>query len=90
MIDPIAAGAIAAAISAALMPIVWYMLRENRAAMNGVARELSDLTLVMALDVATRTTANPATRRIARDMVRRRDGVRARELNVGGEDDGEP
>jgi hypothetical protein len=73
--------AAAVAVVAVLAPMMWYMLRENRAAMNGVARELSDLTMVIALDVATRPSANEATRRMATDMVKQRDTIRGKRLD---------
>lgn len=67
-----------------LGPILWYLLREMRAGMNGMAREVSDLTLMIALDIATRVSANEPTRAIARQMVKDRDQTRAREMEQGG------
>jgi hypothetical protein len=72
--------AIAAALVAAQTGMIWFLLREVRAAVNGLARETSDLTLAIAIDIATRDTANVATRAVARQLVRERDAVRAREL----------
>lgn len=67
----------AAAAAGVLGPLMWYLLREMRAAMNGLAREVSDLTLVIAVDIATRPSANTATRDLASQMVKER-GERVR------------
>ena len=70
-----------AAIIAAVLSMQWFLLREVRAAMNGLARNVSDLTLVIAIDLATRPGVNDAGRDLARRMVRDRDPLRARELD---------
>lgn len=72
---------IAAFVLAVLTPMIWYLLREIRAAVNGLAREVSDLTLAIAIDVATRPEANVATKRLAEQMVNERSQIRARELS---------
>lgn len=74
---------ILATLVAAIVSMQWFLLRETRAAVNGLARELSDLVVTIALDVATRPTANEATRERARRMVRERDVVRGARLDPG-------
>lgn len=65
----------------AIVSMQWFLLREVRAAVNGLARNISDLTLTLALEVATRPTAGAGARDIARRIVRDRDEVRLRELD---------
>lgn len=65
--------AAAGAVVSVLAPMMWYMLRELRAQMNGLAREVSDLTLVIALDVASRPGANQTTREMATTIANRHD-----------------
>lgn len=74
---------ILATLVAAIVSMQWFLLRETRAAVNGLAREISDLVVTIALDVATRPSANEATRERARQMVRERDGVRAAAIDQG-------
>ena len=69
-----------AALIAAIISMQWFLLREVRASVNGLAREISDLVVTIALDVATRPSANEATRARARQMVADHNPVRGREL----------
>lgn len=75
--------ALVAALVAAIVSMQWFLLREVRAAMNGLSREISDLVVTIAMDVATRPNANGTTRELARRMVRERDPVREREIESG-------
>lgn len=83
---PISSGdqlTVAAVVVGVLAPMMWYLLREIRAAVNGLSREVSDLTLAIAIDVATRPEANHATKRLAEQLVNERDRKRAREIDGG-------
>lgn len=55
-------------VIAIIVPMMWFMLRELRAAINGIAREMSDLTLTIALDVATRPYTNEAVKKMAETL----------------------
>ncbi len=68
------------ALVTAIIGMQWFLLRETRAAVNGLARNISDLTVAIALDIATRPAANAATRELASEIVKRHDVSRAREL----------
>lgn len=69
-----------AALVAAVVSMQWFLLRETRASVNGLSREIRDLVLVIAIDVATRPGINSATRETAARMVKDRDEIRSREI----------
>lgn len=48
--------------------VVWFMFR-NEGRMDALTRAVNRLTLAHALDVATRPTADEATRALARDLI---------------------
>lgn len=65
----------------AIVSMQWFLLRETRAAVNALAREISDLVVTLALDLATRPTANEATHERARRLVADRDALQAYRLD---------
>lgn len=76
--------AAAAAVSAAIVPIVRYLLRELRSEIRRLGSQVSDLTLAISLDVATRPSANEHVKTIARQLVSEHGGQRASELLTQG------
>ena len=66
--------AVAVAVTNGLVlgPIVWYLLRDVRAAVRDLRGEVSALVVAIALDVSTRPTAPDRARRMAEDLVRDR------------------
>lgn len=75
-------------VAGILVPMVWFLMRDIARELRAVVRQVSDLTLAVALDVATRPNATADTKRIARRVARDHGGDVRRADRLDDGDDG--